>query len=81
MIRARTDEETKEKVERIFAELGLNTSQAINIFFKNVIMNDGMPFAIKIPNKITRETFEATDRGEGIHRCKNAEELFRELGI
>lgn len=33
MIRARTDSDLKEKVERIFDTLGLNATATINIFY------------------------------------------------
>lgn len=33
------------------------------------------------PNAATRRTFEATNRGRGLNRCKNADELFQKLEI
>jgi len=33
------------------------------------------------PNATTRKTFEATDRGEGLTECRDAEDLFRKAGL
>jgi DNA-damage-inducible protein J len=63
MIRARTNPELKSKVEDIFEKLGLNTTQAINLFFSQVCLYKGLPFEVKIPNKTTLRTFKKTDQG------------------
>lgn len=43
--------ETKEKAEDIFKRLGLSPSTAINMFYEQVILQKGLPFAIKLPPK------------------------------
>ncbi len=43
----RIDDEIKKQSEMIFAELGMNTSTAINIFLKQVIRSNGIPFALQ----------------------------------
>jgi DNA-damage-inducible protein J len=40
-----------------------------------------LPFDVRIPNAVTRQTFEETDAGENIVRCENAEDVFARLGI
>jgi DNA-damage-inducible protein J len=52
-VRARVDVNLKKDVEHIFEELGINTSQAINMFLKRVKYENGIPFELKIPNKTT----------------------------
>jgi DNA-damage-inducible protein J len=52
-IRARTDSQLKEVVEAIFLRIGLNTSDAINMFFRQVAMHNGLPFEARIPNAET----------------------------
>lgn len=46
IISVNVDSETKEKAIKIFNDLGLNMSTAINIFLKAVIKENGIPFAI-----------------------------------
>lgn len=50
-IRARVEPSLKDRVEKIFEKLGLNTTQAINLFYKQVELNNGLPFDLKIPHQ------------------------------
>ena len=56
----RTDREVKDQAEKIFAELGLNMTTAINIFLRTTIRENGIPFALKldIPNEATAAAIE-----------------------
>lgn len=46
---ARIEPEVKEQAEKILSTLGITASNAINIFYKQVILNRGLPFEVKIP--------------------------------
>jgi len=46
-INVRVDDELKKQSEMIFEELGMNTSTAINIFLKQVIRSNGIPFTVQ----------------------------------
>ena len=81
MIRARVDPELKTEVERLFAELGLTTTEAITLFYQQVRLNQGLPFPVRIPNEVTRRTFEDTDAGRNLVECDSAEDMFARLGI
>lgn len=56
----RTDKEVKAAAERIFAELGLNMTTAINIFLRQTIRENGIPFDItlNVPNDLTVAAME-----------------------
>ncbi len=45
-ITVRVDSETKENATRIFKELGLDMSTGINIFLKQVVRTNGIPFPV-----------------------------------
>ena len=49
-ININTDTATKEKAQAIFDDLGLDVSTAINIFLKQVIYREGIPFEITKQN-------------------------------
>lgn len=51
----RTDAEVKAAADRIFEALGLNMSTAVNIFLRQVIRREGLPFEVKldVPNETT----------------------------
>lgn len=46
---ARIEPDVKEKAEGILAALGISASSAINMFYKQVILQRGLPFEVKIP--------------------------------
>lgn len=64
-VRARVDDTLKKDVEKIFEEIGINTSQAINIFLKKVKQEGGIPFELKIPNEITLEAMREAKKFDG----------------
>ncbi len=47
---ARIEPDVKENAEHILSTLGISTSSAINMFYKQIILNNGLPFAVKIPD-------------------------------
>lgn len=81
MIRARTNPELKSEVENIFKKLGLNTTEAINLFFSQVRLYKGLPFEVKIPNKTTLRTFKKTDQGKELLEYKNLDEFIEKMHI
>ena len=46
----RMNPEKKEKAEAILKKLGLNSATAINMFYDQIILHNGIPFRIEIPN-------------------------------
>ena len=81
VIRARVEPELKEQAETIFERLGVSTTQAIAMFYKQVILRRGLPFDVAIPNATTRRTFEATDAGRDVVLCRDADDMFKKLRI
>lgn len=81
MIRARIDENLKKDVEIILYKLGISASEAINIFYSQIKLNKGIPFKVKIPNKLTAKTFNETDIGKNIKKFKNKKDMFASLKI
>ena len=64
----RTDKEIKDQAEKIFNELGLNMTTAVNIFLRTAIREHGIPFELKleVPNNTTVSAIE-----EGRKMMKN----------
>jgi len=81
MVRARITPELKNNAEGIFHKLGLNTTQAITIFYKQVELCNGLPFDIVVPTTETKLTFESTDKKRNLIICDNVEDMFDKLGI
>ena len=80
-VRARLEPHLKDRVEGVFHRLGLNPTQAITIFYRQVELRGGLPFDVAIPTVTTRRTFEATDAGRDLVLCKDAEDMFTRLGV
>ena len=87
---ARIEPDVKEQAESILSELGIPASNAINMFYKQVIMHRGLPFPVRLPERhplnvsdMSREELSAaletgyTDVLEG--RTRPASDVFTDL--
>jgi len=63
VINARIESELKVDVESILKNLGLSATQAINIFYQQIKMHNGIPFEVKIPNAETQKVIEESRKG------------------
>lgn len=81
MVRARLEPDLKQHAETIFQRLGLNASQAISMFYKQVELRDGLPFDVVIPTATTSKTFYSTDEGRDLVVCEDANDMFDKLGL
>jgi DNA-damage-inducible protein J len=79
VVKARINDQLKNYVDLIFETLGLTASDAINMFYKQVELHNGLPFELKIPNRETEKTFRATDAGKGLNYAKNVKDMFDQL--
>ena len=80
-ISARIDPETKKKAELIFRELGLTSSQAITLFYKQVELQQGLPFIVKLPNDLTAKALEDARSRSHLEDFTTVEDLLDDLGI
>ena len=48
----RIEPEIKEQAEKILSALGIPASNAINMFYKQIILQRGLPFEVKIPESM-----------------------------
>ena len=81
VVRARIETDLKETVENIFSRLGLSTTEAINLFFRQVELKKGLPFPVEIPNEITLQTFADTDRGDNLNYYDSVDDVFKKLNL
>ena len=80
-VRARIEPRLKEDVEKLFKKIGISTTEAINLFYRQVKLRNGLPFNVVIPNKTTERVFKDTDAKRNLIRCEDAEDMFDKLGI
>ena len=77
-IRSRIEPDLKENATRILASCGLNVSDAIRLFLYQVVAQNGLPFAVKAPNPITRAAMQEADFDK-LPQFTTVQELFDDL--
>ena len=77
-VQARIEPKLKSSVEDILNALGINTTDAINIFFKQIQLANGIPFDVKIPNQETRKAISEARKGKG-RKFQSTKALFADL--
>ena len=58
----RIEPNLKNEAEEVLSNLGLSLSGAVNLFFKQIILNNGLPFEVKMPTKKPMEYELLTDK-------------------
>jgi DNA-damage-inducible protein J len=81
VISARIDPELKHGAEAVFRELGLTATQAITLFYKQVELERGLPFAVRVPNDATVEALEQARTRQDLESFNTLDDLFEDLGI
>lgn len=77
---ARIEPDVKEQAEKILNALGIPASNAINMFYKQIILHGGIPFAVtlpKPPQDISGMTEEELDTAleKGLQEMENGQTL------
>ena len=84
----RIEENTKRQAVELLEGLGLNLSEAVNMFLRQVILRKGIPFEVAYPEDMWEfkpEVLEAMEEAKRISREPNVkgytdvDELFEEL--
>jgi DNA-damage-inducible protein J len=80
-IRAQIEPKLKADAERILEELGLDVSDAIRVFYRQVVLRNGLPFDVAIPNSTTRRAMRDVQERRGMTRFKVTAEMREKLGL
>ena len=51
-VNARIQQDVKQQAEAILMRIGLPRSVAIDIFYRQIIMHDGIPFPLVVPSRV-----------------------------
>lgn len=79
VITTRIEPELKQEVETVLAELGLTTSQAMLLYFKQIALQRGIPFAVKIPNQETMNAIAEAREPYTLPTFNTVDDLFDAL--
>lgn len=84
---AQIDPELKARAEDILAELGLDAGEAVRLFYRQVVLTRGLPFALRLPadevapGALTSRTIRDALDGKDVIRVESVDELFERAGI
>ena len=81
VISARIEPELKQGAEEVFRELGLTASQAITLFYRQVELERGLPFAVRVPNDMSVEALEQARTRQQLESFNTLDDLFDDLQI
>jgi DNA-damage-inducible protein J len=79
MIRARTEEDVKHKAEEVLRKLGITPTEVINLLYNQIILRQGIPFEIKVPNAETIAAMNEDISDE--KRYESVDEMFEDLAV
>ena len=60
-VTARVEPEIKEKAEEILSALGISASSGINMFYRQIILWNGLPFRPSVPINRPKSLYEMTE--------------------
>ena len=81
----RMDKDVKEQAQRVFANLGMDMTTAVNVFLRQVIRSNGFPFELRLdtPNEETMEAIrevQAMKKDPSIGKSyTDVDEMMKEL--
>jgi DNA-damage-inducible protein J len=81
-VRARIEPGLKLNAETILNHLGLKPTEAITMFYKQIELNHGLPFQVKMPNAETIQAFKELEADRGKNQLKtygSVEDMFKDL--
>jgi len=66
ILHARIDTDLKNNAESIFEQLNLTPTDAIKLFYRQVELQGGLPFEVKVPQKVLAENkfFAEIEKGK-----------------
>ena len=76
VIHARIEPQIKRQAEGVLHHLGISPTEAIRIFYTQITLRHGLPFAVAIPNECTAATLEKSRRGEDVQEFDSMESMF-----
>jgi len=61
----RVDKQLKARAERVLAQVGVSTTEAVTMLLHQIVLRRGLPFEVRIPNRETIAAMEELDAGKG----------------
>lgn len=78
-VNVRIEPELKKQAEHILDLVGISPTTAVEMLYKRVLIENGWPCALKIPNELTQKVFADTDRGINVNKRNSVADIFDEV--
>lgn len=78
-IQTRVDPVVKKNAQEILKKLNITMSEAISMYLSQITLHRGIPFELKMPNKLTAKTLEESENEKNLHSVNSVDQLFQEL--
>ncbi|KUG25580.1 dna-damage-inducible protein j [hydrocarbon metagenome] len=78
-IRVLLEPSLKKKSRKILDEIGISESEAVRIFFRNLVNRKEFPIELKVPNEETIKAMEDVDKGNYSKGYTDVDEMFKDL--
>ncbi len=78
-INARVDEQLKAKAEKVLRKVGVSTTEVITMLLHQIVLRQGVPFEVNIPNAETQRAMRAARAGKGKIYTGPTSEVFDEI--
>lgn len=79
MVRARIEPSLKEEAEVILKALGLSPTDAVTLLYKQITLQNGLPFDVKIPNAVTIAAMKEALENKDLKTYSSFSELLAEV--
>jgi DNA-damage-inducible protein J len=76
VVHARIEPQVKRQAEGVLNSLGISPTEAIRIFYRQITLRHGLPFAVAVPNECTAETLKKSRRGEEVQEFTSLDAMF-----
>ena len=80
LIRTRIEPDLKRKAERVVAAMGMDLSESIRLYLRELTINQEMPFLVRTPNAASRHAMKEAKSGK-LRTYTNKDEFFRDLKL
>jgi len=81
-ITARIEPKLKARAARVLATVGVSTTDAITMFLRQVVLRNGLPFEVRVPNAETKKAIEELENAgtrSKLKRYATADEMFGDV--
>lgn len=74
-VHARLDSKTKTESEEVLRVIGMTPTEAVRLLYRQIALRGEFPVELRVPNALTAETLDKSDRNEEIEHFDSLEDL------